>query len=240
MPRRGDLKRIMVIGSGPIVIGQACEFDYSGTQAVKALKEEGYEVILVNSNPATIMTDPDMADRTYIEPIEPETVAAIIRKERPDAILPTLGGQTGLNTALELAKSGVLAECGVELIGARADVIEKAESRELFREAMERIGLKVPRSEIARNMDDVRRIASSMPFPLIIRPAFTLGGSGGGVAYNQEDLEEIAAGGLDASLTSEVLVEQSVLGWKEIEMEVMRDKNDNCVIICSKIGRAHV
>ena len=233
MPRRGDLKRIMVIGSGPIVIGQACEFDYSGTQAVKALKEEGYEVILVNSNPATIMTDPDMADRTYIEPIEPETVAAIIRKERPDAILPTLGGQTGLNTALELAKSGVLAECGVELIGARADVIEKAESRELFREAMERIGLKVPRSEIARNMDDVRRIASSMPFPLIIRPAFTLGGSGGGVAYNQEDLEEIAAGGLDASLTSEVLVEQSVLGWKEIEMEVMRDKNDNCVIICS-------
>ena len=233
MPRRGDLKRIMVIGSGPIVIGQACEFDYSGTQAVKALKEEGYEVILVNSNPATIMTDPDMADRTYIEPIEPETVAAIVRKERPDAILPTLGGQTGLNTALELAKSGVLDECGVELIGARADVIEKAESRELFREAMERIGLKVPRSEIARSMEDVRRIASSMPFPLIIRPAFTLGGSGGGVAYNQEDLEEIAAGGLDASLTSEVLVEQSVLGWKEIEMEVMRDKNDNCVIICS-------
>ena len=233
MPRRGDLKRIMVIGSGPIVIGQACEFDYSGTQAVKALKEEGYEVILVNSNPATIMTDPDMADRTYIEPIEPETVAAIVRKERPDAILPTLGGQTGLNTALELAKSGVLDECGVELIGARAEVIEKAESRELFREAMERIGLKVPRSEIARSMEDVRRIASSMPFPLIIRPAFTLGGSGGGVAYNQEDLEEIAAGGLDASLTSEVLVEQSVLGWKEIEMEVMRDKNDNCVIICS-------
>ncbi len=233
MPRRGDLKRIMVIGSGPIVIGQACEFDYSGTQAVKALKEEGYEVILVNSNPATIMTDPDMADRTYIEPIEPETVAAIVRKERPDAILPTLGGQTGLNTALELAKSGVLDECGVELIGARAEVIEKAESRELFREAMERIGLKVPRSEIARSMEDVRRIASAMPFPLIIRPAFTLGGSGGGVAYNQEDLEEIAAGGLDASLTSEVLVEQSVLGWKEIEMEVMRDKNDNCVIICS-------
>ena len=233
MPRRGDLKRIMVIGSGPIVIGQACEFDYSGTQAVKALKEEGYEVVLVNSNPATIMTDPGMADRTYIEPIEPDTVAAIVRKERPDAILPTLGGQTGLNTALALAKTGVLDECGVELIGARADVIEKAESRELFREAMERIGLKVPKSVIARNMDDVRRIAATMPFPLILRPAFTLGGSGGGVAYNQEDLEEIAAGGLDASLTSEVLVEQSVLGWKEIEMEVMRDKNDNCVIICS-------
>ncbi|MCH5277160.1 MAG: carbamoyl-phosphate synthase large subunit, partial [Desulfovibrionaceae bacterium] len=233
MPRRGDLKRIMVIGSGPIIIGQACEFDYSGTQAVKALKEEGYEVILVNSNPATIMTDPGMADRTYIEPIEPDTVAAIIRKERPDAILPTLGGQTGLNTALALSKMGVLDEYGVELIGARAEVIEKAESRELFRAAMERIGLKVPQSAIARSMEDVRRIAATMPFPLIIRPAFTLGGSGGGVAYNQEDLEDIAAGGLDVSLTSEVLIEQSVLGWKEIEMEVMRDKNDNCVIICS-------
>ena len=233
MPKRTDLKRIMVIGSGPIVIGQACEFDYSGTQAVKALKEEGYEVILVNSNPATIMTDPGLADRTYIEPIEPETVAAIVRKERPDAILPTLGGQTGLNTALALEKMGVLAECGVELIGANAKVIEKAESREMFRAAMENIGIKVPRSEIARSMEDVRRIASEMPFPLIIRPAFTLGGSGGGVAYNQEDLEEIAAGGLDASITSEVLVEQSVLGWKEIEMEVMRDRKDNCVIVCS-------
>ncbi len=233
MPKRTDLKRIMVIGSGPIVIGQACEFDYSGTQAVKALKEEGYEVILVNSNPATIMTDPGLADRTYIEPIEPETVAAIVRKERPDAILPTLGGQTGLNTALALEKMGVLKECGVELIGANAKVIEKAESRELFRAAMENIGIKVPRSEIARNMEDVRRIAAEMPFPLIIRPAFTLGGSGGGVAYNQEDLEEIAAGGLDASLTSEVLIEQSVLGWKEIEMEVMRDRKDNCVIVCS-------
>ncbi len=233
MPKRTDLKRIMVIGSGPIVIGQACEFDYSGTQAVKALKEEGYEVILVTSNPATIMTDPGLADRTYIEPIEPETVAAIVRKERPDAILPTLGGQTGLNTALAREKMGVLRECGVELIGANAKVIEKAESRELFRAAMENIGIKVPRSEIARNMEDVRRIAAEMPFPLIIRPAFTLGGSGGGVAYNQEDLEEIAAGGLDASLTSEVLIEQSVLGWKEIEMEVMRDRKDNCVIVCS-------
>ena len=216
MPKRTDLKRIMVIGSGPIVIGQACEFDYSGTQAVKALKEEGYEVILVNSNPATIMTDPGLADRTYIEPIEPETVAAIVRKERPDAILPTLGGQTGLNTALELAKMGVLEECGVELIGANAEVIEKAESRELFRDAMERIGIAVPKSEIARSMDDVRRIAAELTFPLIIRPAFTLGGSGGGVAYNQEDLEKIGQAGLDASMTSEVLVEQSVLGWKEI------------------------
>ena len=193
MPKRTDLKKIMVIGSGPIVIGQACEFDYSGTQGIKALKEEGYEVVLVNSNPATIMTDPGLADRTYIEPIEPETVAAIVRKERPCAILPTLGGQTGLNTALALAKSGVLAECGTELIGARAEVIEKAESRELFRQAMENIGLKVPQSAIAHNMDDVRRIGSSMPFPMIIRPAFTLGGTGGGIAYNMEDLDSSPA-----------------------------------------------
>ncbi len=233
MPKRTDLRRIMVIGSGPIVIGQACEFDYSGTQAVKTLKAEGFEVILVNSNPATIMTDPGLADRTYIEPLEPETVAAIVRKERPDAMLPTLGGQTALNMALELTRMGVLEECGVELIGADAQAIEKAESRELFRECMEHIGLKMPLSAIARSMDDVRRIAAEMPFPMIIRPAFTLGGAGGGVAYNQEDLEAIAAGGLDASMTSEVLIEQSVLGWKEIEMEVMRDRRDNCVIVCS-------
>ncbi len=233
MPKRTDLKKIMVIGSGPIVIGQACEFDYSGTQGIKALKEEGYEVVLVNSNPATIMTDPGLADRTYIEPIEPETVAAIVRKERPCAILPTLGGQTGLNTALALAKSGVLAECGTELIGARAEVIEKAESRELFRQAMENIGLKVPQSAIAHSMDDVRRIGSSMPFPMIIRPAFTLGGTGGGIAYNMEDLEEIAGDGLTASPVSEVMIEQSVIGWKEFEMEVMRDTADNCVIVCS-------
>ena len=233
MPKRTDLKRIMVIGSGPIVIGQACEFDYSGTQAVKALKEEGCEVILVNSNPATIMTDPELADRTYVEPIEPDTVAAIVRKERPDAILPTLGGQTALNTALELARMGVLEECGVELIGADAAVIEKAESRELFRAAMERIGLSVPKSDIAHSLDDVRRIAAELTFPLIIRPAFTLGGSGGGIAYNQEDLESIASAGLEASPSHEVLIEQSVLGWKEIEMEVMRDRKDNCVIICS-------
>ena len=233
MPKRTDLKKIMVIGSGPIVIGQACEFDYSGTQGIKALKEEGYEVVLVNSNPATIMTDPGLADRTYIEPIEPETVAAIVRKERPCAILPTLGGQTGLNTALALAKSGVLAECGTELIGARAEVIEKAESRELFRQAMENIGLKVPQSAIAHNMEDVRRIGSSMPFPMIIRPAFTLGGTGGGIAYNMEDLEEIAGDGLTASPVSEVMIEQSVIGWKEFEMEVMRDTADNCVIVCS-------
>ncbi len=233
MPKRTDLKKIMVIGSGPIVIGQACEFDYSGTQGIKALKEEGYEVVLVNSNPATIMTDPGLADRTYIEPIEPETVAAIVRKERPCAILPTLGGQTGLNTALALAKSGVLEECGTELIGAKAEVIEKAESRDLFHQAMDRIGLKVPQSAIAHTMDDVRRIGASMPFPLIIRPAFTLGGTGGGIAYNMEDLEDIAGDGLAASPSSEVMIEQSVIGWKEFEMEVMRDTADNCVIVCS-------
>ncbi len=228
-----DLKKIMVIGSGPIVIGQACEFDYSGTQGIKALKEEGYEVILVNSNPATIMTDPQLADKTYIEPIEPNTVAAILRKEKPDAILPTLGGQTGLNTALALAKTGILKELGIELIGANADVIEKAESRELFRKAMENIGLKVPESHIARSMDDMKEIIKTSSFPLIVRPAFTLGGAGGGIAYNQEDLEKIVADGLAASMTSEVLIEQSVLGWKEYEMEVMRDTADNCVIVCS-------
>ena len=233
MLKRTDLHKILVIGAGPIIIGQGCEFDYSGSQAVKALKEEGYEVVLVNSNPATIMTDPQMADATYVEPIEQDTLAAIIRKERPDALLPTLGGQTALNAALGLAKSGVLSECGVELIGARAEVIEKAESRELFREAMENIGLKMPASGIARNMDDVRRLGNVLPFPLIVRPAFTLGGTGGGVAYNLEDLEEVAARGLSASPTSEVMIEQSVLGWKEIEMEVMRDQKDNCVIICS-------
>lgn len=233
MPKRTDLKKIMVIGSGPIVIGQACEFDYSGTQGIKALKEEGYEVVLVNSNPATIMTDPGLADRTYIEPIDPETVAAIVRKERPCAILPTLGGQTGLNTALALAKAGVLEECGTELIGARAEVIEKAESRELFRQAMANIGLRVPESGIAHNMDDVRRLGAVLPFPLIIRPAFTLGGTGGGIAYNMEDLEAIAGDGLAASPVSEVMIEQSVIGWKEFEMEVMRDTADNCVIVCS-------
>lgn len=233
MPKRTDLHKILVIGAGPIIIGQGCEFDYSGSQAVKALKEEGYEVVLVNSNPATIMTDPQLADATYVEPIELDTLTAIIRKERPDALLPTLGGQTALNAALGLAKSGVLAEYGVELIGARAEVIEKAESRELFREAMERIGLKMPASGIARNLDEVRQLGNVLPFPLIVRPAFTLGGTGGGVAYNLADLEEVASNGLAASPTTEVMIEQSVLGWKEIEMEVMRDTKDNCVIICS-------
>ncbi len=233
MPKREDLKKIMVIGAGPIIIGQGCEFDYSGSQAIKALKEEGYEVVLVNSNPATIMTDPHMADTTYVEPIEHDTIAAIIRKERPDALLPTLGGQTALNAALELHRSGVLAEYGVEIIGARAEVIEKAESRELFRKSMHNIGLKMPASGIARNMDEVRRLGNELPYPLIVRPAFTLGGTGGGVAYNLADLETVAARGLAASPTSEVMIEQSVLGWKEIEMEVMRDQKDNCVIVCS-------
>ncbi len=233
MPKRTDIKKIMLIGSGPIVIGQACEFDYSGTQALKALKEEGYEVILVNSNPATIMTDPHLADRTYIEPIEPETVAKIIEKERPDALLPTLGGQTALNTALAVAEMGILKKFGVELIGASVDVIEKAESRELFRAAMEKIGLKVPFSGIARNIDDVRYWGKKIDFPIIIRPAFTLGGTGGGVAYNMDDLEDIAMQGINASLQNEVMLEESILGWKEYELEVMRDTKDNCVIICS-------
>ncbi len=233
MPKRTDLHKILVIGAGPIVIGQGCEFDYSGSQAVKALKEEGYTVVLVNSNPATIMTDPAMADATYIEPIEPQSLAAIVEKERPDAILPTLGGQTALNAALALYKRGVLDKFGVELIGADEHVIEKAESRELFREAMERIGLKVPQSGIARSMEDVRRLGKTLPFPLIVRPAFTLGGTGGGIAYNFEDLEAVAQRGLAASPVSEVMIEQSVIGWKEMEMEVMRDKNDNVVIVCS-------
>lgn len=233
MPKRTDLHKILVIGAGPIIIGQGCEFDYSGSQAIKALKEEGYEVVLVNSNPATIMTDPHMADATYVEPIEHDTIAAIIRKERPDALLPTMGGQTALNAALELEKSGVLKEYGVEIIGADASVIEKAESRELFAKAMRNIGLKMPGSGIAHNMDEVRKLGADLSYPLIVRPAFTLGGTGGGVAYNLEDLEKVAARGLAASPASEVMIEQSVLGWKEIEMEVMRDKKDNCVIVCS-------
>lgn len=233
MPKRTDLKKIMLIGSGPIVIGQACEFDYSGTQAVKALKEEGYEVVLVNSNPATIMTDPNLADRTYIEPIEPGTVAKIIAKERPCALLPTLGGQTGLNTAVALAEDGTLEKYGVELIGASLPAIKKAESRQLFRQAMNKIGLKVPKSGIAQSMDDVRKWAEELAFPIIVRPAFTLGGTGGGVAYNKEDLEMFAQQGLAASLTTEVMLEESLLGWKEYEIEVVRDSKDTAIIICS-------
>ncbi|ACV67622.1 carbamoyl-phosphate synthase large subunit [Desulfohalobium retbaense] len=233
MPKRTDIRKIMLIGSGPIIIGQACEFDYSGTQALKALKEEGYEVVLINSNPATIMTDPGLADRTYVEPLEPESVAKIIAKERPDALLPTLGGQTGLNTAVSVAESGVLEKYGVELIGASLEVIQKAESRRQFRTAMENIGLTVPQSGIASSLEEVREWTNTLSFPMIVRPAFTLGGTGGGVAYNREDLEEIARQGLAASPSHEVMLEESVLGWKEYELEVMRDKHDNCVIICS-------
>jgi carbamoyl-phosphate synthase large subunit len=233
MPKRNDLKKILIIGSGPIIISQACEFDYSGTQACKALREEGFEVILINSNPATIMTDPEMADRTYVEPITVEAVVKIIEKERPDAILPTLGGQTGLNTAVAVAKTGALEKYGVELIGASLEVIHKAEDREKFRNAMEKIGLRVPRSGFARNMEEVLGVATDIGFPIIIRPSFTLGGTGGGVAYNREDLLDIAKQGLDASMIGEIMLEESVLGWKEYELEVMRDKADNVVIICS-------
>ncbi len=233
MPKRQDIKKILIIGSGPIVIGQACEFDYSGTQACKALKEEGFEVVLVNSNPATIMTDPAVADRTYIEPITPEVVAKIIEKERPDAILPTLGGQTGLNTAVKVAEEGVLEKFGVEMIGASPEVIHKAEDRELFRASMERIGLRIPKSEIVRSMEEAREAAQRVGYPLIVRPSFTLGGTGGGVVYNKEDLEEICAQGLDMSMIHEVMLEESVLGWKEFELEVMRDCKDNVVIVCS-------
>ena len=223
----------MIIGAGPIIIGQACEFDYSGTQACKALKEEGYHVILVNSNPATIMTDPGTADVTYVEPVTPEYVAKIIEKERPDALLPTLGGQTGLNTAVRVAEMGVLDKFGVELIGASLQAIQKAEARDQFRAAMERIGLKIPQSGFAVTMEEAREVAASIGYPVIIRPSYTLGGTGGGVAYNPEDLEVTAKSGLDASLIHQVMIEQSVLGWKEYELEVMRDHNDNVVIICS-------
>jgi carbamoyl-phosphate synthase large subunit len=234
MPRRTDLRKILLIGSGPIVIGQACEFDYSGTQACKALREEGYEVILVNSNPATIMTDPETADRTYIEPLTPELVAQIIAQERPDALLPTMGGQTALNLAVALAKAGTLEKYGVELIGAKLPAIEMAEDRKLFKEAMERIGVGVCPSGLAETMAEAKAVGEQIgSYPLIIRPAFTMGGSGGGIAYNQEEFEEISQSGLDASPMSQILIEKSLLGWKEYELEVMRDLADNVVIICS-------
>ncbi len=233
MPKRTDIKSILIVGAGPIVIGQACEFDYSGTQAVKALKAEGYRIVLVNSNPATIMTDPEMADATYIEPITPDFVAKIIEKERPDAILPTMGGQTALNTALSLAKMGVLEKFGVEMIGADREAIDKAEDRQLFRNAMEKIGLESPRSRLAHDWAAAEEALEAIGLPTIIRPSFTMGGTGGGIAYNVEEFRHIVMGGLEASPTTEVLIEESVLGWKEYEMEVVRDKNDNCIIICS-------
>src|SRR3546814_563901 len=223
----------LIIGAGPIVIGQACEFDYSGAQACKALRQEGYRVILVNSNPATIMTDPEMADATYIEPIRWQSVAKIIEKERPDALLPTMGGQTALNCALDLAREGVLKKFECELIGANEYAIDLAEDRSKFRDAMTEIGLGSARSDVAHTMDEARRIQQDIGFPVIIRPSFTLGGSGGGIAYNVEEFEEIVMRGLDLSPTNEVLIEESLLGWKEFEMEVVRDRKDNCIIVCA-------
>src|SRR6187455_322625 len=233
MPKRTDLKSILIIGAGPIVIGQACEFDYSGAQACKALREEGYRVVLVNSNPATIMTDPEMADAIYIEPINWRTVARIIEKEQPDALLPTMGGQTALNCALDLVREGVLARHGVELIAASREAIDMAEDRELFKNAMKEIGLECPRAAVAHTLPQAMEIQQGLGFPCVIRPSFTMGGSGGGIAYNREEFEQIVERGLDASPTSEVLIEESVIGWKEFEMEVVRDKKDNCIIVCS-------
>ena len=233
MPRRNDIQRIMLVGSGPIIIGQACEFDYSGTQACKALEQDGFDVVLVNSNPATIMTDPEIAHRTYVEPITADVCEKIIERERPDALLPTVGGQTGLNVAVELAESGVLEKYGVELIGAKLGPIKKAEDRKLFREAMESIGVDLPQSGYAHSLDDARAIVRETGYPAIIRPSFTLGGTGGGIAYNAEEFDDVVAGGLDLSPIHEILVEESIIGWKEYELEVMRDLNDNVVIICS-------
>src|SRR5215467_3071246 len=233
MPKRTDIHKILIIGSGPIVIGQACEFDYSGTQACKALREEGYEIVLVNSNPATIMTDPELAHRTYIEPLTTEFVASIIRRERPDALLPTVGGQTALNIAVELAESGILDEYNVEMIGAKAKAVNMAEDRQLFKEAMARIGLETPRSEVVGDIREAQRCVQSLGFPIVIRLSFTLGGTGGGIAFNSEEFESIVQRGLDLSPVHTVLIEESVIGWKEFELEVMRDLKDNVVIICS-------
>src|SRR5512139_3518840 len=233
MPKRTDIKSILIIGAGPIVIGQACEFDYSGAQACKALRDEGFRVILVNSNPATIMTDPDTADATYIEPIEWRTVAQIIANERPDALLPTMGGQTALNCALDLAREGVLEKFGVEMIGASREAIDKAEVREKFKKAMTRIGLASARSSLAHSMEEALQVQAGLGFPVVIRPSFTLGGTGGGIAYNREEFVAICERGLEASPTHELLIEESLIGWKEFEMEVVRDKADNCIIICS-------
>src|SRR2546421_6239516 len=233
MPKRTDIHKILIIGSGPIVIGQACEFDYSGTQACRALKQEGYEIVLVNSNPATIMTDPETADKTYIEPLTVEAVSAIIRRERPDALLPTVGGQTALNLAIALSDAGVLEEFGVEMIGAKREAIKVAEDRELFKRAMDEVGLPVPRGGFAHSWAEAEQIVEETGYPAIIRPSFTLGGTGGGTAFNPEEFEEIVRGGLAASPVNQVLIEESILGWKEFELEVMRDLKDNVVIICS-------
>src|SRR3989338_6867210 len=233
MPKRTDIKKILIIGSGPIVIGQACEFDYSGTQACKALREDGFEVVLINSNPATIMTDPQTADRTYIEPITVEFLEKIIAKERPDAVLPTLGGQTGLNTAVEAAEKGIFKKYSVEMIGVNLKSIKKAENRLLFKQAMQKIGLDLPKSAVAHSMAEALKVLNKIKLPVVIRPSFTLGGTGGGIATNLEEFKKIVSFGLQVSMTHEVLVEESVVGWKEFELEVMRDKKDNVVIICS-------
>ncbi|CAA9525113.1 MAG: Carbamoyl-phosphate synthase large chain, partial [uncultured Solirubrobacteraceae bacterium] len=233
MPRRDDIQRILILGSGPIVIGQAAEFDYSGVQACKVLKEEGYEVVLVNSNPATIMTDPEFADATYVEPLLPGPVAQVIEKERPDALLPTLGGQTALNLARTLHEDGTLEKYGVELIGANYDAIGRAEDRELFAQTMEKAGLRMPRSAIAHSVEEAMTHLDMVGLPAIIRPAFTLGGRGGGAAHTEEEFRAVVARGVDASPIGQVLLDQSVIGWGEFELEVMRDHNDNCVIVCS-------
>src|SRR5688572_6807885 len=233
MPKRTDLESILVIGSGPIVIGQACEFDYSGTQACKVLREEGYRVVLVNSNPATIMTDPEFADATYVEPLDVATVARVIERERPDALLPTLGGQTALNLAVELDDAGVLERNGVELIGAGIEAIRTAENRQRFKAAMEEVGLAVPRSGFGYTLDEALTVADQVGYPLIVRPSFILGGGGTGIAHDPDEMRTIAERGLAASPVSEILIEQSVLGWKEFELEVMRDHADNVVVICS-------
>ncbi|HWS13998.1 MAG TPA: carbamoyl-phosphate synthase large subunit, partial [Rhodocyclaceae bacterium] len=233
MPKRTDIHSILIIGAGPIIIGQACEFDYSGAQACKALRDEGFRVILVNSNPATIMTDPGMADVTYIEPITWQVIEKIIEKERPDALLPTMGGQTALNCALDLAREGVLERYGVEMIGAKKEAIDKAEDREKFKAAMTRIGLGSARSGIAHSLEEAMQVQAGIGFPAIIRPSFTLGGTGGGIAYNMEEFADICKRGLEASPTRELLIEESLIGWKEFEMEVVRDRKDNCIIVCS-------
>ncbi|MGH8519233.1 MAG: carbamoyl-phosphate synthase large subunit, partial [Panacagrimonas sp.] len=233
MPKRTDLKSILIIGAGPIVIGQACEFDYSGAQACKALRQEGYRVVLVNSNPATIMTDPEMADATYIEPVTWQVVARIIEKEKPDALLPTMGGQTALNCALDLARHGALAKYGVEMIGASIEAIQRGENRESFKQIVESLGAHVARSVICHSLDDVLGAAGELGYPLVVRPSFTMGGVGSGMAYDEADLRRIAGAGLAASPTTEVLIEESIVGWKEYELEVMRDKADNVVIVCS-------
>jgi carbamoyl-phosphate synthase large subunit len=233
MPKRTDINSILIIGAGPIVIGQACEFDYSGAQACKALREEGYRVILINSNPATIMTDPEMADVTYIEPIHWQTVARIIEKEKPDALLPTMGGQTALNCALDLDREGVLKKHNVEMIGASKEAIDMAEDRDKFKTAMEEIGLDMPQAAVAHSMEEAYKVQAEVGFPTIIRPSFTMGGSGGGIAYNREEFEDICQRGLELSPVNELLIEESILGWKEYEMEVVRDHKDNCIIICS-------